>query len=116
MTSIIDTWIAENSDQGHYAAFVGFEKALRGWSDELDALWEEMDIQQSADLFAMVTKLIGPDHHALLRRVVATIEEWYAQDQAEYMGDAQAREAAHREVAVLREIDAVLGVTEHGGG
>jgi hypothetical protein len=52
----------------------------------------------------------------LLKRVVSTFEEWYAQDQGEYLGDAKARALAHREVAVVRDIDALLVEkgTEHG--
>jgi len=44
----------------------------------------------------------------LCRRAVWTIEEWYAQDQGDVIGDQTAREAAHREVAVVRDIDAAL--------
>jgi len=43
----------------------------------------------------------------LLKRVVSTFEEWYAQDQGDYLGDAQARAMAHQEVAVVRDIDAL---------
>ena len=51
----------------------------------------------------------------LLKRVVSTFEEWYAQDQGDYLGDAQARAMAHQEVAVVRDIDALLAEkgTEH---
>ena len=51
----------------------------------------------------------------LLKRVVSTFEEWYAQDQGDYLGDTQARAMAHQEVAVVRDIDALLAEkgTEH---
>ena len=71
----------------------------------------------TCDVSARVTNPgITADLAAALRACIATIEEWYVQDQGSYLGDAQAREMAHREVAAVRAADALLATLPPAGG
>ena len=54
----------------------------------------------------------SPEMKAALVAARATMVEWYVQDQADVIGAEQAAEAAHREVAAVRAIDAVLAKLE----
>lgn len=59
MSTVIDRWIqAHEAEQGHYAALVGFEAALRAHSEVLATWYGEADLDEQLALFGWVTALL----------------------------------------------------------
>ncbi len=56
--NVIGRWIDENPEQGHYAAFAGFEQAIRAHSDLMAEAYDKLDVYEQIELFGFVAKLL----------------------------------------------------------